>query len=251
MSDKEAQVYEIFSGIQGEGKYLGYRQIFLRFLLCNLSCEYCDTQESLIPQKKFRFEDPPGSKNFKYFDNPATLDQISQFVDILNKPKGMSHSFVMTGGEPLLQVDFIKNLIPLIKKHGLPVYLETNGTMPERISELIDLVDIFAVDIKLPSVSGIDRFEEHKKALDILAGGDVFVKVVFGRESKPMEIEKASKLVSEIDPKMEFILQPVTPSARIKHGPTAEQALAFYAVAKRHLENVKVIPQVHKIIGSL
>ena len=63
----------------------------------------------------------------------------------------------LTGGEPLLQVDFIKNLAPKIKERGLKVYLETNGTMPERLSEIIGHVDTVAMDVKLPSISGTSR----------------------------------------------------------------------------------------------
>jgi len=251
MSDKEAQLHEVFSSIQGEGKYIGYRQIFIRFLLCNLSCAYCDTPESLVPQKKFRFEDVPGSRSFKMFDNPAGIDQIMGLIDLLDKPKGVHHSVSLTGGEPLLQVDFIKNLAPLIKGRGLPVYLETNGTMPERISEIIDMIDIFSIDIKLPSVSGTERIEEHKKVLEIIAGGDVFVKAVFGKESMVGEIEAASKMVASIDPKMPFILQPVTPHGAVKHGPTNEQMLTFYSIAKKHLSDVRVIPQAHKILRAI
>lgn len=39
----KAYVSEVFSSIQGEGKLLGRRQIFVRFSGCNLNCNYCDT----------------------------------------------------------------------------------------------------------------------------------------------------------------------------------------------------------------
>ena len=41
---KTAKIAEIFDSIQGEGPYIGYRQLFIRFCGCNLLCDYCDTE---------------------------------------------------------------------------------------------------------------------------------------------------------------------------------------------------------------
>jgi len=252
VSTTEAQIFEIFSSIQGEGLYIGERQIFIRFLMCNMNCAYCDSAESLVPQKTFRVEETPGKKDLKVYNNPATIDQLAGFIDQFNEQKGVHHSVSITGGEPLLQVDLLKNLIPKIKEKGLKVYLETNGTMPERLSEIIGLVDIVAMDIKLPSMTGTsDRLQEHKKALEVAMDKEVFVKIVFGKQSKPLEIENASKAIAEINSGIPLVLQPVTPVREIKHGPSAEQMLSFQAIARRHLDSVRIIPQVHKMLGQL
>ena len=42
MSNK-VLIKEIFESIQGEGNYIGYNQLFIRFCKCNLHCKYCDT----------------------------------------------------------------------------------------------------------------------------------------------------------------------------------------------------------------
>ncbi len=122
----------MFSSIQGEGIYIGERQIFVRFLMCNLSCSYCDTQDCLIPQKTYRVEQTPGKRDFKILNNPVGIDELCGTVDQFNNVKGLNHSIAITGGEPLLQVDFLKNFFPKLKERGLTIYLETNGTMPER-----------------------------------------------------------------------------------------------------------------------
>ena len=60
----EAQLIEVFSSIQGEGLLVGCRQIFLRFALCNLDCDYCDTP--FAPQAACRIEDAPGAREALY-----------------------------------------------------------------------------------------------------------------------------------------------------------------------------------------
>ena len=250
MSATESQLSEVFTSIQGEGKYIGERQIFIRFAGCNLSCQYCDTPQALIIQKQFKVEETPGKKDFKPFNNPATLEELLSIIDRLAKQKELNHSLSLTGGEPLLQVDFLKNFIPEAKKIKLPIYLETNGVLPKHLEEIIEKVDIISMDIKLPSATGLSSYmSEHKKTLEIAAQKEVFVKIVFTRESKAKEIDEASKLIAEVSDEIPLILQPVTPFGPIKHRPNPDQMLAFHAIAKRRLKNVRVIPQVHRILG--
>lgn len=45
MLNLQAGVSEIFSSIQGEGKYVGCRQLFIRLIGCNMDCPYCDTDK--------------------------------------------------------------------------------------------------------------------------------------------------------------------------------------------------------------
>ena len=42
----QANLIEIFSSVQGEGRYVGCRQLFVRFEGCNLQCRYCDTENA-------------------------------------------------------------------------------------------------------------------------------------------------------------------------------------------------------------
>jgi 7-carboxy-7-deazaguanine synthase len=251
MSATEAQICEIFNSIQGEGLYVGERQTFIRFAGCNLSCQYCDTPQALEVPKEFKIEIFAGKKDLQKFKNPATIPQLIDLIVAFDKPKGVNHSLSLTGGEPLLQVDFLKNFLPELKKVlGLPIYLETNGVLPDHLAEIIDLVDIVSMDIKLPSATGLSPYwKEHKKALEIAYMKEVFVKIVFTRESKVKEIDEAVSLIAEVDDKIPLVLQPVTPHGPIKHRPNPDQMIAFHNVAKRKLKIVKVIPQVHKVLG--
>ncbi len=249
MSQNQAQISEVFNSIQGEGLYLGERQTFIRFAGCNLACQYCDSPQALVIPKEFKVEVTPGKKNFEKFNNPATIPQLVDLVNAFDKPCGVNHSVSLTGGEPLLQVDFLKEFLPELKAK---IYLETNGVLPDHLAEVIDLVDIIAFDIKLPSATGLSPYwKEHKKALEIAFMKEVFVKMVFSRETKVREIDEATTLIAEVDENIPLVLQPVTPHGPIKHGPNPDQIMALHAISKRKLKNVRVIPQVHKVFGVL
>ncbi|OGC08289.1 hypothetical protein A3F86_05110 [candidate division WOR-1 bacterium RIFCSPLOWO2_12_FULL_45_9] len=146
---------------------------------------------------------------------------------------------------------FLKNFLPeLRQKIKLPIYLETNGTLPDHLAELIELVDIIAFDIKLSSATGLSPYwKEHKKALETAYLKELFVKIVFTRETKANEMDEAARLIAEVDARIPLVLQPVTPFGPIKHRPNPDQIMAFHTLAKRSLKQVRVIPQVHKLMG--
>jgi organic radical activating enzyme len=229
----QALLSEVFNSIQGEGLYIGERQTFIRFASCNLSCQYCDT-----PQKA---------------GYPVTVEKLVELVAVYNKYKEATHSISLTGGEPLLQVEFLKTFIPVLKKSiDLPIYLETNGVLPDHLSAIIELVEIIACDIKLPSMTGSSPYwQEHQQFIEIADQQKLFVKIVFGKESTIKELETALKIITTVNNSIPLVLQPVTPTGQIRHRPGVEQIMAFQTLAKRKLKEVRVIPQVHKILGIL
>ena len=81
----KAKIAEVFDSVQGEGIYLGERQLFVRFFGCNLSCDYCDTR----PDRYLEYEPHELFDEIKLYGNNF-------------------HSICFTGGEPLLQKDFLK-----------------------------------------------------------------------------------------------------------------------------------------------
>lgn len=245
-----AQLNELFASIQGEGLYVGERQIFVRFSTCNLNCQYCDSPAALELTNTYRIELPPGSRHYENRNNPASVEQLVADVKSLHKPD-IFHALSLTGGEPLLQVNSLKEFLPAVKTAvKLPVYLETNGVLPEFLAEVIEEVDIIAMDIKLPNATGQSAYwKEHRKFLETAFLKEVFVKVVVTKESLIKEIEEAAALVAAVDDRIPFILQPVTPHGPIKHRPDAEHIFAFHTVAKKKLKNVRVIPQTHKLMG--
>ena len=115
MSESHAYLCEVFNSFQGEGPYLGVRQTFIRFAGCNLACQYCDSPEALTLTKEFKVETTPGKRDFQSYPNPVDIEQLVALVKAFERPAGINHSLCLTGGEPLLQVDFLKSFIPEFK----------------------------------------------------------------------------------------------------------------------------------------
>lgn len=240
-----AYISEIFPTIQGEGIYVGERQVFVRFIGCNISCLYCDLEEI-----KKQGNNPCLLKTQNETEsaaNPIPLDKAVDFISAQIAKNNIYHSLCLTGGEPLLQVDFLKEFLPKIK---INKYLETNGILFANLDEIIDLVDFIAMDIKIPSATGCSMyFNEHKKFLKIANLQKVFVKIVFSGETTPKEIEESCDIIREEDETIPLVLQPVTQYRGLGKKATAQQCLNFQAIAKRKLKKALVIPQVHKLLG--
>ncbi len=117
-------VKEIFLTLQGEGVQAGRRAVFLRFAGCNLwsglekdrataICQFCDTN----------FVGMDGENGARYADADALAAKVTQLWG-----DGLHHRYVvMTGGEPMLQVD--GPLVDALHVEGFEVAMESNGTI--------------------------------------------------------------------------------------------------------------------------
>lgn len=246
-----AHLFEVFSSIQGEGMYIGERQVFIRFCGCNLACDYCDTPDARSMAKEYRVEQTPGKHDFKQFPNPVSSEEVLSHITPLFKPKAAIHSVCLTGGEPLLQVDFLKGFLPAFKQLEMKVFLETNGTLPKHLEEIIGAVDIISADIKIPSSGCAANLRESKIFLEVAYTKSLFAKIVVVPDTTAKEIDDAAQMISEIDGDIPLVLQPATPTKTIKHRPHPDSLMALHAIAKRKLKTVRVIPQVHKMLGLL
>ncbi|WP_425060999.1 7-carboxy-7-deazaguanine synthase [Sporomusa carbonis] len=240
-----AHVVEVFSSIQGEGLYVGTRQVFVRFAGCNLACTYCDTPDSRQLCQFALVERTAGKRNFISVSNPLSLENLVQVINSLLTFR--HHSISFTGGEPLCQAASIIKLAPQL---NAPIYLETNGTLPDRLAEVLPYVDIISMDIKLPSIAGKSYWQEHYEFLRLALDKEVFVKVVVTGQTKETEIKQAVNLVASVSSEIPLILQPVTPINGCEPV-TPETLLMYQEHALAILKNVRVIPQTHKFMGQL
>ncbi len=258
MSERHANLIEIFSAIQGEGINVGTRQIFVRFGGCDLRCHYCDSQHTWSKQPTCEIEQTPGARDFITYDNPIELSQLLAWVDRQNRPQ-LHDSISITGGEPLLHAPFLVEFLPQVKAlTNLPIYLETGGHRPAQLQQVLPCLDLVGMDIKLPSVSGETHWEKHQEFLQLCQdnGVDVFVKIIISQTTDPIELRQAAQLVVAVSDRIVVFLQPMTALSQPHtnpdlRAPDPDLVLAWQALMKEYLPHVRVIPQTHKMIGQL
>ena len=226
--DVQARVLEIFASRQGEGICVGDPHIFVRFGGCNVACDYCDTPESI----------PAGSG-----DRRPLQDVMAQ-VRALHQ-KSQVAAVALTGGEPLLHVEFLERLIPELRADGHKIYLETNGTLPRALERIVEGCDCIAMDIKPQSAIGRDYWEAHRWFLET-GGKKIFVKMVLTETTRQEELRRAVDLISGVRPDIPLVLQPATPWSTAKSIPLGRLA-SWWVLASRSLSDVRILPQIHRL----
>jgi 7-carboxy-7-deazaguanine synthase len=235
-------VYEIFASIQGEGIYCGQRQTFVRLAGCNLACDYCDTAAARDPNPPTcQIELVPGSGEVTEIANPMTVEHVAGYCRDFER-----NVVTITGGEPLVQADFVELLLGELKTAGLLTHLETNGTLFRELAGVVRHIDVVAMDMKLPSAAGSDDcWDEHERFLEIASGTELFVKVVVSAATTEGEIRRCSDLISFVDRYIPLVIQPVTGA----QTPSGELLMKLQDVASEKLADARVIPQCHKALG--
>ena len=120
---------ESFGTVDGPG---------IRFVLflqgCSLKCKYCHNRDTW---------DIHGGE-FKSLDD--IFEKIMRYKNYIYPDGGVT----VTGGEPLLQAEFLIELFKRLKKEGIHTCIDTSGmvVISDKIKELIELTDLFLLDIK-------------------------------------------------------------------------------------------------------
>jgi 7-carboxy-7-deazaguanine synthase len=198
------KISEIFASVQGEGTRQGEPTIFVRLAGCNLNCEFCDTRYAW-----------KGGRNL----SPG---------DVLEKIKIIRRNFpaawvCLTGGEPLLQD--VRWLVSQIKKKGLRVQVETNGTLYRPLA-----ADWYTLSPKPEKYFFQPAFRKRAKEVKLIV-------------TRRLEFRTVQKLRKEFPRKTPLLLQPQS-----NRRWSIERSLKLLEESlSAGLPNVRLSAQLHKI----
>jgi pyruvate formate lyase activating enzyme len=154
---------------------------------CNFRCGFCYNTD-LVTKK---------------YQNNFTEKQI---LDFLESRKDKLDAVVISGGEPLISLD--KNFVKKIRELDYKIKLDTNGSFPEKLKELIDeeLIDYIAMDIKgdkqkYSKIAGtnvdISKIEESIKIINDFKNSE-FRTTILEKWHDKKSLEKMSRWLNEI-----------------------------------------------------
>jgi len=245
-------IAEMFCSIQGEGLCVGERQVFLRMAGCELECSWCDTPASKTRRSEWRIHDGPTPRSRT---NPVTVrEAVEETLSLLHKHAPV-RTVSITGGEPLEQSEFVAEVARLLKHEHVRIYLETSGVEVDGLRRVRPYADVVAMDIKLPSATGTDRWTAHREFLKWLVGKNAFVKIVVDATTPLDEIVHAVHLIAEIDRSFPLVLQPES-GAFLKNAKQSDTRATVMRllnegqrIALQSLKDVRIIPQLHRVLG--
>ena len=198
---------------------------------CNFACPFCHNSALVIAPE---------------FNNPIPFEEILSF---LKKRQGLLDAVVITGGEPTLMRD-LKSKIIAIRELGYKIKLDSNGSHPEVIKDLVSegLLDYIAMDVKASfetyplitnSKVNVDKIKESIEYIKS-CGVDYEFRTTLVREYH--DVEDIKMMSEDIGPAKRMRLQLFVDNDNcIKtglHEVPLEEAEEYIKILKSHIDDV-------------
>jgi len=211
----------------------------VRLAGCPYSCFYCDTLDAL-----------PLDSGKEY-----SITEACNLID--NNLQANTYKVNFTGGEPLIQYEAVYELAKHVKARGLPTYLESACFDSKKFLYVLPSIDFVKIEFKTIDSEFIDK--KHypnliRNTLECLqaaieAEKTTYIKTVISSKTELSTFKELLDQIFKIISKENisgFIIQPTTSLSE----PSLEQLLMFYDSVYPYYNEVRVVPQLQKIISA-
>jgi organic radical activating enzyme len=249
MQEPRAPLIEMFWSVQGEGRFVGESMAFLRVATCPLRCSYCDTPHSYTAAAAYPVH---GARGESQEPNPAPASRAAELVTSLRPLQHRPTPRVsITGGEPLVFPAFIRAVGERLRPSGWKVHLETAAIDAAALQLCAAQVDHLSADYKLPeTIGGHDYGGAHVDCCDVALrnGASVDVKIVLTAGATEASLNRALTRLQPLRARILLVLQPVTPCLRETEPLPAAALERAIDLAVTAGFDLRVLPQVHKLL---
>jgi organic radical activating enzyme len=235
----KVRIFEIFTSVEGEGILYGTKTLFVRLAGCPFTCFYCDTKESL-----------PLDSGTEY-----SIEDANKLID--SNLKKQTYKVNFTGGDPLIQHQAVAELAKHIQEKNIPTYLESSCFDVDRFNHVLPFIDIVKIEFKTKDSEFVEEKNYEKfitqtiKCLEssVNAKKTTFIKIVVSSKTKLDEFKELTNQIFNTISKNDisgFVIQPTYGVSE----PSLDLLLDLYDIVYPNYIDVKVVPQLHKIIGA-
>jgi len=235
----KVRIFEIFTSVEGEGILYGTKTLFVRLAGCPFTCFYCDTKESL-----------PLDSGTEY-----SIEDANKLID--SNLKKQTYKVNFTGGDPLIQHQAVAELAKHIQEKNIPTYLESSCFDVDRFNHVLPFIDIVKIEFKTKDSEFVEEKNYEKfitqtiKCLEssVNTKKTTFIKIVVSSKTKLDEFKELTNQIFNTISKNDisgFVIQPTYGISE----PSLDLLLDLYDIVYPNYIDVKVVPQLHKIIGA-
>jgi organic radical activating enzyme len=245
-ANSRTDISEVFASIQGEGLFIGTMQLFIRMGNVEAECQSIKQSSDQSAENSFWLRTLPGTRNVMG-KSPITASKL--FADLKKHyPLQQFFCIAMIGSEPLQQMDFISEFLPMLRRENLKIFAQTSAPSVKNFATLVQLVDLLCLDLEVPrkEIASNRKCKRLTDVLELTRPSTTYLRLTVDAHESPHVL--LSQLKQLPVSKHTLVLQPrMEGLSHISDWDTGT-ILEWINLFAPLFAQIRWIPQVHKLL---